>query len=96
MYVFAKRTASVLLNGRKYTVKGDSAWHAGSVLVKARPDLFSDQPRLVYGDKPPEFEPQRVTREPTGDVVTNVSEPAPKKRGRKPLPRDENGNVIRP
>lgn len=56
-YVFAQATVSVREPGSKYptTVHQGTAWHADCPLVASHPDLFSDDPPIVFprGWEPP-------------------------------------------
>lgn len=55
--VFARANAVVTTpDGGRFTVRGGSHWPAGDPVVKARPDLFSDDPRcgISFSTPPPE------------------------------------------
>lgn len=51
--VFANCTAWVGIgDGRTVQIIQDEAWFAGDPVVKARPDLFNDEPSIVRGTRP--------------------------------------------
>lgn len=56
-YVFARAATSAREPGSKYptSIPAGSVWHADCPLVKANPDLFSDEPSVVFprGWEPP-------------------------------------------
>lgn len=46
--VFVKHSASTVVNGKPLRVTKGQAWDANDPFVKARPDLFVDEPECVY------------------------------------------------
>jgi hypothetical protein len=66
-YVFASATTSVKAPGDKYptTIHQGSVWHAGSPMVLANPDLFTDDPPVVHpvGWEPPVEQATAAPRE---------------------------------
>lgn len=67
--VFALVTMTVGHDGRKERLSKGDAWHSGSSLVKARPELFGSRPPKVQGEGPP--------------VEEATAEPGAKRRVRK-------------
>jgi hypothetical protein len=47
VFVFANCDAVVFEDGKRLQVVRDQIWDAGDPFVKARPDLFSTEPRKV-------------------------------------------------
>jgi hypothetical protein len=56
--VFARGTEVVTTpDGGQFTVRGGTHWPVGDPVVKARPELFSDDPRygVAFSTPPPEL-----------------------------------------
>lgn len=66
-YKFSRMTGAVVHDGRRYHLGQDDAWPADDPLVKARPDLFSDDPTRTFtssGARTAPAEVETATRRP--------------------------------
>jgi hypothetical protein len=54
MLKFAATTATVRWNDRLYRIAEGDPWYSDDPFVRARPELFTDAPQRVFGDRPVE------------------------------------------
>jgi hypothetical protein len=80
--VYAQQSASVSYSEGKVFVRKGQAWDSDALLVRERPELFSDEPAKVAGrprrrgDGPPVIE--RATRAPGETRPAPAKKAAPK------------------
>lgn len=70
-YVYARNQLVAYVDGARIALEVDDVWAADDPIVKARPDLFSAEPRKVH----------RTTAQPGGEIETATARPG-EKRGR--------------
>ena len=70
MYVYARNQLVAYIDGARIAMEADDVWAADDPIVKARPDLFSHEPRNVHR-----------TTHPGGEIESATVRPG-EKRGR--------------
>lgn len=70
MYVYANCEAVVYENGLRIQLVVDQIWEANDPLVKARPDLFSTEPRKVNRTSAPKAAPVESASAAPGEKRT--------------------------